>query len=40
VGLTYHAFREPPFGLYASPAGEPPGQLNRALADLFSDRFR
>lgn len=40
AGLTYHAFHEPPFGLYASPGRSPPGELNRPLADLFAERFQ
>jgi hypothetical protein len=40
VSLTYHAFHEPPFGLYASRGQEPPSGLNRPLAEVFASRFR
>jgi hypothetical protein len=40
VSLTYHAFHEPAFGLYANPGVQPPALRNEALAEVLREKFR
>jgi hypothetical protein len=39
VSLTYHDLHEDAFGLYATPASQPPARRNEALAQVFAGKF-